>query len=450
MKHLLILTVLVFGFSVLTAQEKVEVRHSALIESMINEINEDSLRSYVDKLISFGTRHSLSETESDVRGIGAARRWVLRKFRQISAQNGGRLNAYLDPFIVEKGRRIPYDVEMKNVVAELPGTSSSDDRVFLVSGHLDSRVSDVMDSTSDAPGANDDASGVALVIELARVMSSRSFPATILFMAVSGEEQGLLGATHMAEKLKKDSVNLVAMFNNDMVGNSVSSETNISDDSRMRIFSETIPAFETDQMSRLRSYTGGENDSRSRQLARYIKLHGESYVEGFEVTLNYRVDRYLRGGDHIPFTREGFTAVRFCEMNENYLHQHQDVRVEEGVQYGDLIDYVDFDYVARITRVNLAALASLALAPYAPEKVAIKLDLGNISRLSWDHPEKGQKPAGYRVLIRETYESTWTKFIEAEGTSAEIPYSKDNYFFAVQALSDDGYASLPVIPAPQR
>ena len=446
---LLTLLLLLFAAS-MYGQEDISLPQNDEIRSMLDEVSADSLRSYVSQLVSFGTRHSLSETESETRGIGAARRWVLEKFQSFSEHNGNRLNAYLDPFIVEAGRRIPYDVEMKNVVAELPGSDPNDDRVFLVSGHLDSRVTDVMDSISDAPGANDDASGVALVIELARVMSKQSFPSTIIFMAVSGEEQGLLGASHMAEKLKADSVNLVAMFNNDMVGNTAASEIDVDDASRMRIFSETIPAFETEQMERMRSYTGAENDSRSRQLARYIKLHGETYVPDFEVTLNYRKDRYLRGGDHIPFTREGFTAVRFCEMNENYLHQHQDVRVENDVQYGDLVDFVNFDYVARITRVNLASLASLAKAPYAPENVTIQLELGNVSKLNWSPPAHGTAPKGYNVLVRETYESTWTKKIYVEDTEAAIPYSKDNYFFAIQSVTEDGFTSLPEIPVPRR
>ncbi len=445
-----ILLVCLFGTASTFGQDNLQVKKNDLVQTMLSEVSPDSIRQYVEKLVSFGTRHSLSETESDVRGIGAARRWVLAKFKEFSAASGNRLKAELDPFIVPAGRRIPYEVEMKNVMATLPGTDPADDRVLIISGHIDSRVTDVMDSTSNAPGANDDGSGVALVIELARIMSQRSYPATIIFVAVSGEEQGLLGATHLADKLRSDSVNVIAMFNNDMVGNSVSSETNINDAGRMRIFSETIPAYETDQMSRMRSYTGAENDSRSRQLARYIKICGETYQPDFEVTLNYRVDRYLRGGDHIPFTRNGFTAVRFCEMNENYLHQHQDVRIEDDTQYGDLPEYVDYDYIASIARVNLSSLATLAMAPYEPENVGVKLELGNMSTLEWTAPSRGSEPAGYNILIRETYESNWTTALYVEDTSASIPYSKDNYFFAIQSVSSEGYVSLPVIPVPRR
>lgn len=433
----------------LTATAQVPEKNRA-IELMLAEVSKDSLEANVRKLVSFGTRHSLSETESDTRGIGAARRWVLSKFEKYAALSGGRFEASLDPFVVEKGRRIPYDVEMKNVMGILKGTDPADDRVFVISGHLDSRVSDVMDSVADAPGANDDASGVSLVMELARVMSKHAFPSTIIFVAVSGEEQGLLGAAHLARSLKADSANVVAMFNNDMVGNTDASETGRVSDNRFRVFSETIPNYETEQMSRMRSYTGAENDSPSRQLARYIKSAGELYLDDFEVTLNYRIDRYLRGGDHLPFTREGFTAVRFCEMSENYLHQHQDVRVEDGVQYGDLPGFVNYDYVYKIAKVNLASLAGLALAPYAPENVGIKVSLGNVTSLTWDAPESGAAPAGYYVLYRETHESHWTDRVFVTDTTAELPYSKDNYFFAVQSVDEDGNASLPVFPQPVR
>ncbi len=443
-----IVSVLIWTASFSATAQVPEINRS--IETMLAEVSRDSIEANVRKLVSFGTRHSLSETESDTRGIGAARRWVLSRFESYAKYSDDRLTAYLDPFIVEKGRRIPYDVEMKNVMGVLQGTDPDDDRVFVISGHLDSRVTDVMDSVSDAPGANDDASGVALVIELVRIMSKRAFPATIIFVAVSGEEQGLLGATHLAKKLRADSVNVVAMFNNDMVGNTKASEVDRNSDMRFRIFSETIPNYETDQMSRMRSYTGAENDSKSRQLARYIKTTGETYVENFEVTLNYRIDRYLRGGDHLPFTREGFTAVRFCEMNENYLHQHQDVRVEGDVQYGDLPEYVNYDYVQRIAKVNLASLASLAMAPYEPENVGIKVSLGNVTTLTWDAPSKGPAPAGYYVLYRETFESHWQERMYVEETSAELPYSKDNYYFAVQAVDEEGNASLAVFPRPVR
>lgn len=420
------------------------------ISGMLNKISRDSIEAKVRKLVSFGTRHSLSETESDTFGIGAARRWVKSQFDRYAKNSNGRMQVEFDPFIVPPGGRVPYVVEMKNVMATLKGTNPDDDRIFVISGHLDSRVSDVMDSTSMAPGANDDASGVALVMELARVMSDVEFPSTIIFLAVQGEEQGLLGAAHLAEKLKKDSANVVAMFNNDMVGNTLSSETELKNDSTVRVFSETIPIYETEEMEKLRKYAGSENDSRSRQLARYIKEVGEAYVDGFSVTLNYRMDRYLRGGDHLPFSKNGFTAIRFCEMNENYYYQHQDVRKEDNKQYGDLPEYVNYDYAAQIARINLAALANLALAPYEPENVGLKVDLGNTTTLVWSAPEKGVSPKGYNILIRETYQPLWEKKIFVSDTTATIPYSKDNFFFAVQSVGEKGAMSLPVFPAPVR
>lgn len=432
-----------------TATAQVPEKNQA-IEAMLGQLSQDSIEANVRKLVSFGTRHSLSDTTSQTRGIGAARRWVLSRFQAYASDAGGRFETYLDPFLVEKGRRIPYDVLMKNVMGVLHGTNPDDDRIFIISGHLDSRVTDVMDSVSNAPGANDDASGVALVIELARVMSKHEFPSTIIFTAVQGEEQGLLGAAYLAKKLRSDSANVVAMFNNDMVGNTNASEIARNSNRRFRIFSETIPNYETEDMSRMRSYTGAENDSQSRQLARYIKTAGEKYVDDFEVTLNYRIDRYLRGGDHLPFTREGFTAVRFCEMNENYLHQHQDVRLEDGVQYGDLPQFVNYEYIYKIAGVNLSALAGLALAPYAPENAGIKVSLGNITQLTWEAPSKGPAPAGYYVLYRETFESHWSGKLYVEEQQAELPYSKDNYFFAVQSVDEEGNASLPVFPKPVR
>ncbi|UII31551.1 M28 family peptidase [Fulvivirga ulvae] len=423
---------------------------SEIIANMLDNVSADSIEATVRKLVSFGTRHSLSETKSDSFGIGAARRWVKSQFDRYADHSNGRMLVRLDPFIVPPGRRIPYEVEMKNVMATLKGSDADDDRIFVISGHLDSRVSDVMDSISAAPGANDDASGVALVMELARVMSATEFPSTIIFLAVQGEEQGLLGAAHLAEKLRSDSANVVAMFNNDMVGNTFSSETELKNDSSVRVFSETIPVYETEEMEKLRKYSGSENDSRSRQLARYIKETGEYYVDNFNVTLNYRMDRYLRGGDHLPFSKSGFAAIRFCEMNENYYYQHQDVRTENNQQYGDLPQYVNYEYAAQIARINLAALASLALAPYEPENVGLQVDLGNTTTLVWSAPNKGKAPKGYNILIRETYQPLWEKKIFVSDTTATIPHSKDNFFFAVQSVGEKGALSLPVFPAPVR
>lgn len=421
------------------------------IEAMVSEIKAENLEKYILEMVSFGTRHTLSGTQGPNRGIEPSQDWVLEKFRSFEADAGGRLSSEIDMFVVEPdGRRIREQANIGNVMATLKGTDPNDDRVFIISGHLDSRALDVMDAKIDAPGANDDGSGVAAVIELARIMSKRSFPATIIFVAVTGEEQGLIGATHLAKRAKEENWNLVAMLNNDMIGNSNSSETHLNDNTRMRVFSEGIPMMETEEMANIRRYTNGENDSKSRQLARYIKETGERYVDQLEIKLVYRNDRFLRGGDHTPFAREGFTAIRMCEYNENYYHQHENVRKEDGIQYGDLPEFVDYHYVRKIAGANLATLANLALAPASPEGVGIDVSrLSNTSTLKWNAPKIG-KAIGYYVLMRETDQSTWEKKFFTTNTEHTLPYSKDNYFFAVQAVGEDGHESLPVFPVPLR
>ena len=432
-------------------------RATAIIDTEIaalsNEVSADSIRHYVAALVRFRTRHSLSDTLNDEQGIGAARRWVADKFRQFARQHKAAMEVTLDPFEVTpnpRHPRVPYAVTMKNVLGILKGSDPGDLRVLLVSAHLDSRNSDVMDSVGMAPGANDDASGVAVVLEVARVLVRMKLPCTIIFMAVQGEEQGLLGARHMAGKLRKEGSNLVAMLNNDIVGNSIASETGEKNDKTVRVFSEMIPAFETDDQAAARKALKAENDSPSRQLARYIKQTSEVYLGDFKVTLNARPDRFLRGGDHTPFNQLGFTAVRFTEFHEHFLHQHQDVRKENKVQYGDLQEFMDHEYAANVARINLATLVSLAKAPDAPEAVKMKIDLGNVTHLYWTPPQHGPKPKGYHILMRETYQPFWEQRIFVSGTSAEIPYSKDNYFFAVQSVGEDGHTSQPVMPIPVR
>ena len=423
------------------------------IASMAGEVSPDSIGHYLLKLVSFGTRHSLSDTLSGTMGIGAARRWVALKFRQFAVRNGADMQVQLDPFVVSPGPRqprVPYEVTMKNVVATLRGDDPDDTRILLVSGHLDSRNSDVMDSAGRAPGANDDASGVAVVLELARILSKKKFSCTLIFMAVQGEEQGLLGARHMAGKLRSAGSNLVAMLNNDIVGNTLASETGAQNETTVRVFSEMIPAFETDDQIAARNALRSENDSPSRQLARYIKETAEVYLSNFTATLNARPDRFLRGGDHTPFNQLGFPAVRFTEFHENFDHQHQDVRKENGVQYGDLPEFVNTPYAANVARMNLIALASMARAPAAPKAVKMKMTLGNITHLDWAAPGSGPKPKGYYVLVRETWQPAWERKYFFSTTSAALPFSKDNYFFAVQAVGEQGHVSVPVIPVPVR
>ena len=452
------LFVATFGYSQQTPgatlkPEKAKAIIDTEIASMVREVSVDSIKSYILKMVSFGTRHSLSDTVSQTEGIGAARRWVAGKFRQFAQRHHADMRVELDPFVVTpdpRHPRVPYPITMKNVVATLRGSDPRDSRILLVSGHLDSRNTDVMDSTGLAPGANDDASGVAVVLEVARVMSKKKLPCTVVFMAVQGEEQGLLGAQHMAESVKARGGNLVAMLNNDIVGNPIASETGDKNNQTVRIFSEMIPALESQEQTAARTALKSENDSPSRQLARYIKETSEVYVKGFTTTLNARPDRFLRGGDHTPFSRLGFTAVRLTEFNEDFRHQHQNVRTEDKVRYGDLPEFVDYDYTANVARINLIALTSLAKAPAAPRSVEMKVNLGNMTYLTWKAPESGPKAKGYYVLMRETIQPYWEKKFFVTDTTAAMPWSKDNYFFAVQSVGEDGHTSQAVMPVPVR
>lgn len=451
----LLAVVLMVGFyftNLPTGKAQTIVRQDEEIKKMVEEISAANLEALVRKLASFDTRHSLSTLKDKKKGVGAAREWVKAEFEKYALASGGRMTVELDKYNVKaNGQRIPQDVELANVMATLKGTDPNDDRVLIISGHLDSRNTDIMDAKGKAPGANDDGSGVAAVMELARIMASRQFPATIIFVAVTGEEQGLLGARHLAEKAKAQNWNLIAMLNNDMIGNSSSDETELRNNMQVRIFSEGIPAVETEEQARMRRATNRENDSESRQLARYMKEIGERYVDQLEVKLVYRNDRFLRGGDHTPFSQNGFPAIRVCEMNENYRHQHQDVRVENGIQYGDLPEFIDYEYMRKNAALNLASLANLAWAPYAPANVGVNIkNLTNKTDLQWEAPAKGKRPAGYYVLMRETSSPVWEKKFFVKDTNVTLPYSKDNYFFAVQAVDAEGHESLPMFPVPVR
>ncbi len=422
-------------------------KRDPLINKYIQEVSSDTLKKYVQTLVGFGTRSTLSTSQIPNKGISASRKWVLAKFNEFAKKSNGRMSAYIDKWTLEPdGKRIDEKIEMENVMAVLKGTDPSDSRIFMVSGHIDSRVTDVMNRTSDAPGANDDGSGTVAVIELARILASSNFPATIIFTVFSGEEQGLLGASYLAKKAKAENWNIVALLNNDIMGSNNANETNIIDNTRVRVFSEGIPAFETDKKVGAIRQFGYEADGAARQVARYVKEIGERYVDNLEVVMIYRNDRFLRGGDHTPFVGEGFASVRISEMNENFLHQHQDLRIENGVEYGDLTKFMDFEYLRKNVAVNLACLANLALAPAVPEDVMIDVQgLGNATNLHWSAPKLG-KPAGYYVLMRETHQSFWQKKFYTESLSLKLPYSKDNYIFAVQAVSDAGHESLAVLP----
>jgi len=421
------------------------------IAAMVKEVNADSLQSYIRSMVAFGTRSTVSSVTDKKKGIGAARNWVLSQFQRWAAASGGRLTAFVDTTTYPAdGRRVKEPINLGNTVATLKGTDPNDNRIFLISGHLDSRRTDVMDGVNDAPGANDDGSGSAAVMECVRVMSRHSFPATIVFVTVSGEEQGLLGANYMAKKAKAANWNIEAVLNNDIMGSNNSNETNIINNTQVRVFSEGLPGYELDKQAKNIRQLGLENDGKARQLARYVKEVGERYVDNLEVMLIYRNDRFLRGGDHTPYVENGYAAVRITEMNENYNHQHQDVRTEKGVVYGDLPEFMDFEYLRKNTAMNLANLANLAKSPSMPQEVKVEVrNLTNGTQLSWKAPAAG-KPKGYYVLMRETTSPVWQRKFFVAGTEANLPYSKDNYFFAVQAVSEGGNEGLPVVPTPGR
>lgn len=427
-------------------------RHQAQIDKIVSEISPQRIEGYVRKLVSFQTRHTMSETESDTVGIGAARRWIKAELERCGAQSGNRLQVAFDSHVAPVSARISRPTEIVNIVATLPGAQpQSKERIYVVSGHYDSRNTDVMDSKGAAPGANDDASGTAAVMEMACVMARYPFDATLVFMAVAAEEQGLIGATHWAEQAVQKNLNIAGMFTNDIIGSSRADDGRI-DDKQVRLFAESIPA--TKEMSeavRALIATGGENDSISRQLARHVKEVGERYVPGFKVSIVHRRDRYLRGGDHMPFLARGFAALRFSEPNEDFAHQHQNVRKEGAMQYGDLPEFNDYNYIAHVARVNAAALASLSLAPAAPRQVQVRTDkLDNNSTLLW-LPNTEPDLAGYRIVWRETTASQWQgSMYVGNVTEATVRLSKDNYFFGVQSVDKDGNVSVATYPAPLR
>lgn len=441
---------LVFIISLLVVDRSVAqtiIQRDPEIEQMVKEISSDSLKSYINKLVSFGTRSTLSSTADKKRGIGAAREWVVQRFNEFAKNSSGRMTAYVDTTtIAADGRRVDVATNLGNAMAILKGTDPNDDRIYIISGHLDSRVTDVMNRTADAPGANDDGSGVAAVIECARIMSKHSFPATIIFVAVSGEEQSLLGSSYLANQAKTKNWNVDAMLNNDIMGSNNSNETNIIDNTRLRVFSEGLSVLDTGRvLSTVRSL-GLENDSKSRQLARYVKETGERYVDNLEVVMVYRSDRFLRGGDHSPFLQKGYAAVRLTEMNENYNHQHQDLKTDKGTVYGDLPEFMDFEYLRKNTAINLSTLANLAKAPSMPQDVRVEVrNLTNTTTLNWKAPKNG-KVKGYYVMMRETTSPVWQKKIFTSEATITLPYSKDNYFFAVQSVSELGNESLAVVP----
>ncbi|MPZ86110.1 MAG: M20/M25/M40 family metallo-hydrolase [Actinophytocola sp.] len=419
------------------------------LRGILRELDQRRIEATVAKLVSFGTRHTLSVQDDPVRGIGAARDWMFAEMSTYAEASDGRMTVELQSYIQEPdGGRIPVPTRITNVVATLRG-STSPERVYVVTGHYDSRVTDIMNATSDAPGANDDASGVAVVLELARVLAKRAPEATIVFAPVAGEEQGLYGSAHLAELFKAAGTDVQAMFTNDIVGSSTADD-GTRDPRTIRLFAEGVPTAETPQEGNIRRAVGGENDSPSRQLARFVREVADNDETGMNVRVIYRRDRYLRGGDHISFLERGYPAARFTEPNENFAHQHQDVRVEDGKQFGDLIEFCDFAFVTRVAKVNAAALWSLATAPGAPKGTHIlTANLTNDTDLVW---ERGTEPdiAGYEVVWRETTAAEWTHAIPVgDVTATSVDMSKDNVFFGVRAVDRAGRRGPVAFPTPQ-
>jgi hypothetical protein len=420
------------------------------IANVVREIDARNIEATIRKLVSFGTRNTLSEQNDPRRGIGAARDWLYAEFLKAAEASGGRMTVEKQSYEQAKAARVPQPTIITNVVATLKGSQpQSTDRLYVVSGHYDSMCNSPTDAKCDAPGANDDASGTAAVLEMARVMAKYEFDATIIFMAVAGEEQSLLGSTHFAEQAKQKNWNVDAMFTNDIVGNTLGGN-GVRDRGTVRVFSEGVPSNETTAEATTRRSVGGENDSASRQLARFIKETADTFVPQLKVMLVYRRDRYGRGGDHIPFLERGYPAVRFTEVNEEFRHQHQNVRIENGVQFGDLPEFVDFAYVANVARVNAASLAALALAPSRPKGVTILSQrLSNDTDLKWDANTEPDL-AGYEIVWRDTTAAVWTnsKAVGSVTSFTMKGMSKDNYFFGVRAIDKDGNRSAVTYPKP--
>jgi Zn-dependent M28 family amino/carboxypeptidase len=460
-RNLLLMAVLVGGFISLTMRpassqnaEKEDVpMPDPQILAALKSISAAQVQSDIEKLVSFQTRSTISaQDEQSIaagKGVGAAREWIKSEFERYSRDCGGCLDVKTDSFTQPVSPRVPAPTVITNVYAVLKGTNPEDaKRIALVTGHYDSRNSDILDTTGGAPGANDDGSGTAVSLECARVLSKLKFPGTLIFLTVAGEEQGLDGSKHFAEYAKSQGWDIQAVLNNDIVGGDKSPGQRPE---VVRVFSESIPDDTTDQQLRMIRALGGENDSRSRELVRYIVQSALIYRAQIAPLIEFRRDRYLRGGDHISFNEHGFPAVRFTEYQENYTRQHQNVRTENGIEYGDLPQFVDFKYVANVARVNAATLASLAAAPASPTNVKIETkELVNDSTLHWDAPAD-DRAAAYSVLWRSTSAPDWEHSQRvSNATRVTLPVSKDNVIFAVQSVDEAGHRSEPIVPAPER
>jgi hypothetical protein len=430
--------------------ERAAAADPAIVRAL-RQISLQRIQHTVATLVAFRTRNTLSSMDRDLahgEGINAAADWIESQLRDYSRECGGCLEVKRDTFTESVQQRIPRPTVITNIYAVLHGSDPSQAaRVYLVTGHYDSRASEVLDSHVDAPGANDDASGVAVSLECARVLAALHPPATMVFATVAGEEQGLNGSRHLARLAKESGWQVQAALDNDIVGGNTTPGDRWQDKSAVRVFSEGLPAGASAEQLRQLSSLGYESDSPSRELARAIVDVAGTYA-AITPVLELRRDRFLRGGDHQSFNEEGFAAVRFTEWREDYNHQHQDVRVENGVQYGDLLKFVDFRYIARVTELNAAALAALAYAPPAPVNVRILTrSLDNDSTLQWQGVGAGVR---YEVVWRELGAAQWQRFSAVTGESATVPISKDNVIFGVRSVDAAGHRSPAVVPLPER
>lgn len=476
-----------FASSALVAQTPAPIQPAPVdpaIAGAVQQVSADHIRATIEKLVSFNNRSTLSSMETDLKpgtGINAAADWIESQFKSISADCGNCLEVKRDEFIeppqTGPAPRILKPTKLTNVYAILRGTDPAQAaRMTLVTGHYDSRNSDTLNTHDPAPGANDDASGVAVSIECARVLSKLKFPSSLVFVAVAGEEQGLNGSLHLARLAKSEGWQLEGVLNNDIVGGDTTPGATGQDKNVVRVFSEGIPAAATPEQTRTIVSVGAESDSPSRELARTIVDVSKTYFTGtqqrldagtpagqprsnairympaFHPVLIFRRDRFLRGGDHTSFNQEGFTAVRITEWRENFDHQHQNVRVENGVQYGDLLQYVDFNYVANVARMNAATLATLASAPGVPQQVRVLTqNLDNNTELTWTAPAGMPADGSYDVVWRDTDAPTWTTFVNVgTATSVKLPVSKDNVIFGVRSVDKAGHRSIAVVPMPSR
>jgi Peptidase family M28 len=421
------------------------------LRALLRQIDPGRIEATIQRLVQFGTRHTASSQTDPVRGIGAATNWVFGQMQAIAATSSGNMTVQKQTFVQPVSNRIPVPTTITNVIATLQGTASPA-RYYVVTGHLDSRVTDVLNFTSDAPGADDDASGVAVVLELARLFATHQFPGTLVFATVAGEEQGLYGSAFMAQQMKAAGADVQGMFSNDIVGASQGWDGTKPDPHTLRLFVEGIPTAATDAQIALMRSVGGENDGATHQLARFVTEVAPFELTDMNVRVIWRRDRYLRGSDHISFQQQGYPAARFTEPRENFDHEHQNTQVVNGVQFGDLIEFVDFDYTARAAKVNGAALWALATAPGTPKNLQIHttppgtLAGTNLTTLSWNaNPEPDL--VGYEVVMRETTAADWTSAIDVGNvTTITLDISKDNVQFGVRAVDQAGHRSPVAFP----